>query len=135
MDLSPCDSIPIRMPLKGTVDETKEPYYQLLKRGVNIYNSSDPFYTNRCFKFQINGTDIPVNTRRQFLFPNSTALCGENCKVVGIDPVTTYLNCECQNPSLCTTGNFIQDFKSSIIGAIGTSNLLILECSVIYFIK
>ena len=96
---------------------------------VDVFNFTDPFYTSRCFVYQQNGVDIPLNSRRHLLFPNTTVSCGTGCTYSGIDNETNMV-CECKEQNKCSSGDFLQDFKKELLETIESSNILILECNV-----
>jgi len=132
LDTSKCSGIQIKMPLnaRSRFNLNIEPYkYLIHNRSVDVFNFTDPFYTSRCFVYQQNGVDIPLNSRRHLLFPNTTVSCGTGCTYSGIDNETNMV-CECKEQNKCSSGDFLQDFKKELLETIESSNILILECNV-----
>jgi len=120
------------MPLQDNqnINLNKNPLKELVNDyHVNVLNESDPFYTDRCFVYKINGTDIPLNSRRSKIFPNVTSTCGQGCDYKGIDS-NGFMDCNCHNPTKCSSGDLIQDFKETILDTINTSNIFIFKCDV-----
>ena len=118
------------MPVDISTDFSKNPYKELIDvYNVSIYNQSDPFYTDRCFVYQINQTDIPLNTRRTEIYPNKTTKCGNGCKIEGVTS-DNYIKCDCSNPTKCLSGDMVQIIENSIIDALDTSNFAIIKCDV-----
>jgi len=122
----------MKMPMKDFIpDLTQPPYKELINNySVNPLNESDPFYTDRCFVYRVNDTDMPLNTRRVKIFPNSTATCGLNCDLVGMDKDNN-IECNCHNPSKSTSGDLVQEFSSTVMSIYNSSNLGIVSCNVI----
>ncbi len=131
LDLKVCVEINIKMPLKSNkVDIYKEPYkYLIFNLSVDPFNEDDRFYKDRCFVYRTNGTDIPLNVRRMKIYPNITLNCGGDCKYEGLDEEGN-MNCDCANPSICSSGDLLQDFTESVIYTFNTSNFVIITCPV-----
>ncbi len=122
------------MPFKQTLNIDESLYKDLvINKSVNFFNESDPFYNDRCFVYRVNGTDIPLNTRRKKIYPNVTGTCGTNCEMKGIDSYGN-MECECHNPTKCASGDLIQDFEETALDVFETSNFGIVTCDVRHFI-
>jgi hypothetical protein len=69
---------------------------QLLEgQKINIFNLTDPFYTDKCFHYDSpNGKDATLQDRIKTFFPNIT-LCDPGCKNKGINLTTMKAECEC----------------------------------------
>ena len=62
---------------------------------INIFNSSDVFYTDLCCYFESpNGKDVPLKERILIFFPNVT-LCEDGCKNLGVNLTSMKAICEC----------------------------------------
>ena len=70
---------------------------QLLEgQKINIFNLTDPFYTDKCFNFDSpNGKDATLQDRIKTFYPNVT-LCDPGCKNKGINLTTMKAECECK---------------------------------------
>jgi len=123
------------MPIGNRVNISKSPYKDLRELyKVNIFNKSDPFFIDRCFVYQINGVDIPVNSRKSLIFPNITSICGFSCELLGID-INGTVECSCKNPSKSNIGNLVQEVKEKLYDFFySSSNFVILACEVIIFL-
>ena len=129
LDLTICKNpILIYMPIKPAVNVTKSPYKELVDLGVDFYDMNHPFYNDRCFIFQQNETDIPLNIRRKRVFPNNTVSCGSNCVYKGIKNKTLF-NCECKMTHE-NKKTAVQEFTETLLQPIDSTNLLILKCKV-----
>jgi len=123
------------MPLGMTIDFTVNPYKDLRDiYRVNIFNKTDPFYNDRCFVYQYNNVDIPINSRKSLIFPNITSTCGFSCGLIGMD-INGTVECSCKNPTKENIGNLVQEFKESFYTYIyNASNFGIITCYVNIFI-
>jgi len=119
------------MPLGRAIDLTESPYKDLREKyNVNVFNSTDPFYNDRCFVYQLNYVDIPVNSRKDLIFPNISSTCGFSCGLVGMDMNGT-VECSCKNPSREKVEDIMQELKETFFDYIyNSSNLGLVTCSV-----
>ena len=119
------------MPLGKTIDFTVNPYKDLRDiYRVNIFNKTDPFFTDRCFVYQYLGFDVPVNSRKDLIFPNITSSCGFSCSLLGMD-INGTVECSCTNPSKVDMGDLVQGFEESFYKYIySSSNFMIAICNV-----
>ena len=75
----------------------KDNIKNLEEKGINIFDSDDPFYNDVCFKYTVekNKTDIYLQERRDYYFIKD-GLCESGCKQVGFDNVTYRILCKCK---------------------------------------
>ena len=72
----------------------------LLSQGINIFNSSSPFYDDICFQFESpNGKDVPLKERLLLYYPHIT-ICDDGCENKGIDLEKYEAICECTFSSI-----------------------------------
>ena len=131
-----CDEVRVFMPIGDTIDFSKNPYKDLrdLYR-VNIFNQSDPFFNDRCFVYQLDGVDVPINSRKDFIFPNVTSSCGFSCDFMGLD-INGTVECSCKNPSMESTNDLIQEINKILFTyAYDSTNLIIVSCDVNFQFK
>ena len=65
------------------------------EKGINILNSSEPIFINKCTSFDYNKKDIHFNERLK-LFPYSINICGEQCTLKSVDYSLNETICECK---------------------------------------
>ena len=115
-----CKSIQILIPSSfPNVDE-----YLKIKNetGVDIYNSTDPFFNDICVSFQgQNGTDITVGARQSKY--NTTASCSKECQYKGLDE-HSWTICDCASIS-APAYSFTDD---SVFKALIDSNINLIFC-------
>ena len=74
----------------------KEEYDWLTSQNIDIYNLTNPFYTNVCFHFKSNkNKDIILPDRILLYFPNVT-LCEEGCEYKGTNFTSLIATCDCK---------------------------------------
>ena len=62
---------------------------------INIFNSSDVFYTDLCFYYESpNGKDVPLKERILLFYPNVT-LCDDSCNNIGVNLTSMKAICKC----------------------------------------
>ena len=82
--------------------------YFLTNQDIDIFNSSDEFYTDICYHFESpNGKDVPLADRIHSFYPNVT-LCESNCVIKGVNYTSMESICECKFTSIINN-DFIGD--------------------------
>ena len=64
-------------------------------QGYNIYNLSSEFYTDKCSGAYINGNDIVLNERKEYIYPNNVSFCSNKCKLNNVKVESKRVNCYC----------------------------------------
>jgi len=68
----------------------------LMKQGINIFNSTDEFYTNLCYDYIYDTKkDIALHDRLK-LFYSNISLCDSGCTQTSVDLENFTAHCECQ---------------------------------------
>ena len=62
--------------------------------GVDVYNKNDRFFTDICYPFSINDSDVVLEDRQNDFYQN-IQLCEEGCKYKGINYETKRSICQC----------------------------------------
>ena len=101
----------------------------LLSQGIDIFNSSSPFFTNICFNFDYpKRKDITLNQRTLLLYDN-IQLCDNGCNTKGINFTNYQAICECSSSSNNLDNGLIDNFISEkIIEILRTTNIEVLKC-------
>ena len=74
------------------IEEAK--YFE--KLGINVYNFSDPFFTDICFEFTApNGRDVTLEDRKKNYYQN-VSLCESDCELISVNLDTLEANCSCE---------------------------------------
>ena len=112
----------------------------MIKQDINIFNLSDPFYTDICFPFDspIN-KDITLKDRILTFYPNIT-LCESGCEYKAMNLTDMTALCKCKfndiiNNELIKDNVFINSITNEIVEIITQSNLEVLKCYKYIFIN
>ena len=105
----------------------------LTEQNINIFNITDPFYTDLCYDY-INplNKDISLQDRIKTFYPNVT-LCDEGCDNKGVDIESMTALCDCTfndiaNINFIKENALLNDFMGNIFDVINESNILVLKC-------
>ena len=108
-----------------------EQMYYLASKKFDIFNSSDPFYTDICVHFTAKNSilDVTLEDRRKFYV--GVKFCEENCSYAGFDIDTNYVKCSCPVKTKSTVEEKV--FKENTIDekfnvTYGVSNFKYLKC-------
>lgn len=131
LDLSFCD--------KSSISETKpiNPDYEgidmdyikeLQEQGVDVFNKSDPIYTDRCTPLAKDGKDIPFNERQNLGYTNLT-LCDEGCEFESVNLTTYEVTCNCE-PKTEGFSSLLEENEilSHIMNLINNYNFYMFKC-------
>ena len=96
LDLSNCKNEQISL-MKYIGDLPFIDFYKMIdlsKKGIDIFNESEPFFNDICYPFTINNSDIVLADRRKDLYKN-ISFCDIGCTNNGIDYDLMIVNCSC----------------------------------------
>ena len=139
LDSTPCQAQKIIVQeeitnkVKDSLDDSKEQLIlNLLSQGINVFNISDPFYTDLCYQFESpNGKDAPLKVRLVAFFPNIT-LCEEGCENIGVNTETMKAKCECKFIDLVNmdimSDNIYGKAIQEIFEIISELNIAVVKC-------
>ena len=100
----------------------------LISQGIDIFNSSSPFYDDICFHFESpNGKDVPLKERILLYYPNIT-LCDDGCENKGIDPEKYKAKCECTFSIIINNDLINNPMTGEIINIIQEMNIEVVKC-------
>ena len=118
LNLTYCEGIEITMysPINNvtTITMTLDQIVYLFSLGVDVFDSTNNFFNDKCFSFTSEkGTDVAIKDRRADYYQNVT-LCNEGCEYNGIILENFTANCTCTASTKDTTEeeNIINSFKS-----------------------
>ena len=97
LNLSICDEIPINIFVPMELSkETKHLYENIKKSGYDMFNINDPFYQDICTPYNsLNGTDILLIDRINYIYNNDDAKCQSNCQFSYYFEESKYMQCNC----------------------------------------
>ena len=136
LDLSACSGSKLAIKTSvfnnGNVDEQLVKYFSNLK--INIFDITDPFFTDICFNFSKDGKDVPLDDRIELYYQN-VSLCEDGCTYIGINFDTYEVECSCNVHNEGTNNNvniaktFLDNpLSNEVFGIITNSNIEVLKC-------
>ena len=112
-------------------------FTSLISQGIDIFNLSNPFYTDVCFQYNsiknenFKNKDIALKDRVLIFFPNIT-LCEEGCEMNGINLTTLKAICECpytnKNKDLLKDNALYQSQVGQVEEFISSTNIYVITC-------
>ena len=99
----------------------------------DTFNINSTIYNDRCFSFEINGKDLTLEDRVNYLYPYYS-LCEANCSYASTDFILERIYCNCplkkefdfeRDQKFVINDNNIQEIKSK---QKGPSNIPVMEC-------
>ena len=104
----------------------------LTDQGINIFDLSDPFFTDICFDFDNPlKKDIPLSSRIQDLYPN-VSVCDKDCQYNGIDLDGMTASCDCTFNDIANNellkDTILSDTLGQFFDFISSSNLQVFKC-------
>ena len=87
----------------------------LLEQGINIFNSSDKFYTDLCYEYKFESNkDIALKDRIKLFYPN-ISLCKSGCTLKSVE-LKNYTNeCECKFNDISNKKNNNKEKKEKVL--------------------
>ena len=138
LNLSLCNSVEITVssPIKNSDSLNLTLAADLAESGYDLYNSSDPFYTDVCTPYTTeDNTDIPLEDRKKDYYKN-ISFCETGCTYKGINLTTNKVSCSCSVKETLSTES--TDFSFNDLGAkfksvLSESNLKVIKCYKLVF--
>ena len=121
----------------------------LVNQGINIFNTSDRFYTDICYDYNFEtNKDIALQDRLKLFFPN-ISLCDDGCNQTEVNLEKMTAHCECEFNDIKTKENnhgksnikdniLIGNLMGNVFDFIDSSNIGVGKClkkSVKYILK
>ena len=103
------------------------------------YNSTDDFYTDKCYPFTTeSNTDITLDDRKNEFINNNMSLCEINCIYKGYNVDTKQAECDCQfKSSIALMDGFVVINKDLLLNNFKdikkSMNLFVYKCYYIFF--
>ena len=102
--------------------------YNMSLIGVDIYNASDPFFTDICFPFTSEeGEDVSLEDRKDRYYKN-VSFCEEDCEYEGIDYLTQEAICQCNVKDNFITEILNNSLTSDILEVIESARIEVFRC-------
>ena len=130
IDLSICNDIVVNYPLTNKVRLGSAE--KMLLQGIDVYNSSDPFFNDFCYPFYSeDGKDVLMKNRRSDYYIENS-LCEDGCNYTKINFKSGMVECDCEhqsNKGLDTVNSILEKVPIDGFGdSLSTSNLFVVRC-------
>jgi hypothetical protein len=95
LNMSVCesDTISIKIPLTNSTSLNSTQYNEFKSKGVDLFDSEDPFFNSVCVSYPLDNYDTTVEMRRKKYYSNNSLTCGEGCDYIGVED--NYVQCDC----------------------------------------
>ena len=116
----------------GDYEKNYDDIIFLTNQNIDVFNSSDAFYTDICFPFESpNNRDITLEDRLKSFYPN-VSLCDKGCYYKGVNLTSMDAICSCKFNDISNNKVFeeISDIGgfNEAIEVIRTSNIEVFKC-------
>ena len=140
LNLSVCEGSKVSISSSVNLDSKTMSLYESLKEsGYDLFNESDPFYTDICTTYTTeNGTDITLSDRKTEIYQVSgnRSLCQSDCEVIYFNSEYQIVKCSCtpQTKQIETSFSYSnEEFSKEMIiygalNALKYSNFRVLKC-------
>lgn len=128
LDYCSKETFEIKYPISDPEAVELELAYNMSLIGVDIYNSSDPFFNDICFPFTSEeGKDVSLEDRRANYYKN-VSFCEDECEYNGIDYLTKEAICECNVKPNFLTEALNNSLTSDYLEIIQSAKVEIFKC-------
>ena len=130
LDLSICaeETITVLVPMNTTEGVNITQAIELAEIGVDVYNSSDPFFNDICFEYTSDsGKDVTLADRRKEYYQN-VSFCEEGCEYQGVNLETQEANCSCQVKTDFVAEIFDNPITGDFLELINAANFEVVVC-------
>ena len=140
LNLSVCKDMKISVSTPVKLDSSISDLYDILKdSGYDLFNDSDPFYTDICSTFtSANGTDMTLSDRKQEIYSTSgnLTLCQSGCELEYYNSTSKKAKCQCSPQeektepilSISSSKFNVKKLSDSFMSTLKNSNFLVLKC-------
>jgi hypothetical protein len=131
LDLDLCNNMTynVQIPIANKSDLNLTMYKELKDQGIDIYNATDPAFTDKCFSHvdNVTGADTTPNWRKDHYYQHNTPMCiGVNCTFTGISSFD-YIQCTCTG--LKTDSEIVNKLVNMFIKTVSQFNIGVIFCS------
>ena len=111
----------------------------LVNQGINLFNSSDKFYTDICYDYNFDtNKDIALKDRLKVFYPN-VSLCDDGCNTTDVNLEKMTAHCECEFNDISTENDkkgknilkdnvLIENLMGKVFDFIDSSNIGVGKC-------
>ena len=130
LDLSVCEgeTVEVMIPINQTEGVNVTQATMFAELGVDVFNSSDPFFNDICFTYTAeNGRDVPLEERRKRFYQN-VSFCEEGCEYHGVVLDTKEANCSCEIKTSFVSELMDNPLTGELMGLVNDANFEVVGC-------
>ena len=130
LDLTICEGekVEVMVPINQTEGVNVTQATMFAELGVDVFNSSDPFFNDICFRYTAeNGRDVPLEERRKQFYQN-VSFCEEGCEYHGITLDTKEANCSCEIKTNFVSELMDNPLTGELMGLVNDANFEVIVC-------
>ena len=132
LNLSICENQQIRInyAIKGDSDFNLSKYSQFENKGIDILNSSDPFFNDICYPYSDGSSDMILSDRINDIYQNYS-LCDSGCEYEGLNSTSGTVSCSC---SVDSSDSHTEDddestnLKTIVLSLLSDSTFGVIQC-------
>ena len=132
LNLSVCENqkVQINYALKNNTNFDMEKFSHFEDIGVDILNSSDPFFNDICYTYSNGSSDIILTDRINEIYQNYS-LCDSECDYEGLNVTTGTVSCSCnitEDDSDDDDDDSSANLKSIFLSLFSDSTIGVIQC-------
>ena len=136
LDLSVCENDPIRInyAIRNDTNLNTTMLSKFANNGIDILNSSDPFFNDICYTYSDGGSDIILKDRISEIYQNYS-VCDTGCEYESIDSENLTVSCSCSvsNDTDSDDDEENTNLKSIILNIFDDSTFGVIKCYKLVF--
>ena len=131
LNLSVCEKQQIRInyAIKGDSDFNLSKYSQFENKGIDILNSSDPFFNDICYPYSDGSSDMILSDRINDIYQNYS-LCDSGCEYEGLNSTSGTVSCSCSVDSSDSDSDDDEstNLKTIVLSLLSDSTFGVIQC-------
>lgn len=128
------EEILIATPLLTAFDENITLARNYSLKGVNVFDSSVPFFNDFCYPTTSeHHTDIPMINRLEYIYLDDSTLCNPGCKYVSLNYNKNFVVCSCAMETLSEYNQNYAQLKEQLSSSWIYYNFAVVECITLVF--
>ena len=137
LNLSVCENDPIRInyAIRNNTKLNTTMLSSFANKGIDILNSSDPFFNDICYTYSEGGSDIILKDRISEIFQNYS-ICDTGCDYESVDTENLTVSCSCSVSSDDSDSDDDEEstnLKSIILNIFDDSTFGVIKCYKLVF--
>ena len=139
LNLSICEDqkIQINFAIKENSSFSLERFTHFEDKGIDILNSSDPFFNDICYSYSDGDSDMVLKDRISDIFQNYS-LCDSGCEYEGLNSTSGTVSCSCSvntDDSDTDDDNSSENIKQIFLSLFSDSTFGVIQCYNLVFNK